>query len=211
MLPDAVLRERAGVIDIATAQWKFDRLGKLSRLYLRLAPGATPQQVRERLSSILPPGVRIVTPGEAADEATRLSSAYRSNLMALALVALFTGGFFVYSTQSLATLRRRRELALLHALGVTRRQQFTFTLYGAAMVGAAGALAGVAAGIAIARMGLSVLGSDLGGGFFRDLTPSLQLRWYEMAAFSSAGNAGRNGGTLSIRDWKQREFPPLQR
>ena len=40
----------------------------------------------------LPPGVQVVTPGEATDDAVRLTRAYRSNLTALALVALFTGG-----------------------------------------------------------------------------------------------------------------------
>ena len=76
--------------------------------------------VRETIAAVLPSGARVRTPGEASDEALRLSRAYRSNLTALALVALFTGGFFVYSTQSLAALRRRREFAMLHAIGVTR-------------------------------------------------------------------------------------------
>ena len=35
-------------------------------------------------------------------------------------VALFTGAFLVFSTQSLSVLRRRRSLALLRALGATQ-------------------------------------------------------------------------------------------
>ena len=96
VLPPAALEDRAGIIDIATAQWKFGRLGRLSRINVRLAPGAKPEQVRATLASLLPSGARISTPGEATDDALRLSRAYRSNLTALALVALFTGGFFVY-------------------------------------------------------------------------------------------------------------------
>ena len=49
-----------------------------------------------------------------------LSRAYRVNLNVLALVALFTGGFLVFSTQALSVVRRRAQLALLRVLGVTR-------------------------------------------------------------------------------------------
>ena len=187
VLPAAALGDRAGVIDIATAQWRFDRLGKLSRLNLRLAAGASAAQLRQALVQTLPAGVRVFTPEEAANDATRLSRAYRSNLTALALVALFTGGFFVYSTQSLAALRRRREFALLHALGVTRTGQLLLTLLGAAIIGVSGALLGIAAGFAMARFGVSVLGADLGAGLFRGGVPVLQLHFGEAAAFCVLG------------------------
>ena len=128
VLPQAGLEDRAGVVDIAAAQWKFGRLGKLSRINLRLASGARAGARARGHRGAVAADARVTTPGEASDEALRLSRAYRSNLTALALVALFTGGFFVYSTQSLATLRRRREFAVLHALGVTRGQQLALVL-----------------------------------------------------------------------------------
>lgn len=196
VLPAAALQDRAGVIDIATAQWKFGRLGKLTGINLRLAPGSNPAQVRQLLEAALPSSARVVTPGSAADDALRLSRAYRSNLTALALVALFTGGFFVYSTQSLAALRRRREFALLHALGVTRNQQLLLTLLGGAIVGVSGALVGIAAGIAIAKLGLSVLGADLGAGIFRGTVPALQLSFAEAVAFCGLGALVAIVGTL---------------
>ena len=46
VLPQAALEDRAGVIDIAAAQWKFGRLGKLSRINVRLASGARAERVR---------------------------------------------------------------------------------------------------------------------------------------------------------------------
>lgn len=187
VLPPAALQEFAGVVDIATVQWRFDRLGKLSRINLRLASGASPDQVRTALADVLPPDVKVTTPGEATDDALRLSRAYRSNLTALALVALFTGGFFVYSTQSLAALRRRREFAVMHAIGVTRSEQLILMLAGSAIVGVLGAAPGIVAGIAIARIGLSALGADLGAGYFRGLTPGLNVHIVEIAVFASLG------------------------
>ncbi|HKS57038.1 MAG TPA: FtsX-like permease family protein [Steroidobacteraceae bacterium] len=183
VLPQAGMEDRAGVLDIAAAQWKFGQLGKLSRINVRLTSGASPGQVRTDIAALLPPEARVTTPGEASNEALRLSRAYRSNLTALALVALFTGGFFVYSTQSLATLRRRREFAVLHALGVTRGQQLALVLAGAAIIGTCGALLGIVLGIAAARLGLGAIGGDLGAGYFRGLAAELEVRGGEIAAF----------------------------
>jgi putative ABC transport system permease protein len=196
VLPQAGLEDRAGVLDIAAAQWKFGRLGKLSRINVRLLSGARPERVRADITALLPPDARVTTPGEASNEALRLSRAYRSNLTALALVALFTGGFFVYSSQSLATLRRRREFAVLHALGVTRGQQLALVLAGSAIIGSCGALLGVVLGIAAARIGLGAIGGDLGAGYFRGLAAQLDVHGAEIVAFCVLGVTVAIAGAL---------------
>jgi putative ABC transport system permease protein len=196
VLPPAALQDFAGIVDIATAQWLFDRLGKLSRINLRLAAGSNADRVRDSLQHLLPPSVRVTTPGEATDDALRLSRAYRSNLTALALVALFTGGFFVYSTQSLAALRRRREFAVMHAIGVTRQEQLLLMLAGSVVVGVVGAAVGIALGLVIARVGLNALGADLGAGYFRGLTVGLEVRAAEIAVFSLLGVTVAMAGAL---------------
>lgn len=196
VLPPAALQDFAGVLDIATAQWMFDRLGKLSRINLRLAAGTRPAEVAKSLAAILPPTVHVTTPGEATDDALRLTRAYRSNLTALALVALFTGGFFVYSTQSLAALRRRREFAVMHAIGVTRSEQLLLMLSGSVLVGVLGAGVGIVLGIIIARIGLNALGADLGAGYFRGLAPGLDVRILEIAVFCFLGVAVAVAGAL---------------
>ena len=187
VLPQAGLEDRAGMMDIAAVQWKFGRLGKLTRINVRLASGTPVERVRAAIAALLPPDARVTTPGEASNEALRLSRAYRSNLTALALVALFTGGFFVYSTQSLATLRRRREFAVLHALGVTRGQQLALVLAGSAIIGTCGAMLGVVLGIAAARVGLDSIGGDLGAGYFRGLAAEFEVHGCEIAAFCALG------------------------
>lgn len=196
VLPPAALQEFAGIVDIATAQWLFGRLGKLSRINLRLASGSSPEQVRSALAEILPPAVKVKTPGEASDDALRLSRAYRSNLTALALVALFTGGFFVYSTQSLAALRRRREFAVMHAIGVTRSEQLMLMLSGSVIVGVLGAAIGIVLGVTIARIGLGALGADLGAGYFRGLAPGLNVHIVEIGVFSLLGIGVAVAGAL---------------
>ena len=187
ILPPAALRERAGLVDIATAQWMFDRLGKLSRVSVRLSSGAAHSEVRAALEALATGPIRVTTPGEATDEALSLSRAYRANLTALALVALFTGGFFVYSTQALAALRRRREFAVLHAIGMTRRQQLVLTLLASSAVGLLGSLLGIALGLALAKLGVQLLGAGIGAGYYSDLAPQLHVRGVEIAGFCLLG------------------------
>jgi putative ABC transport system permease protein len=187
VLPGIAFEERAALLDIATAQWKLDALGKLHRINVRLAPEANAARVRESIRRLLPPNARLVTPGQSTDDALRLSRAYRANLTALAFVALFTGGFLVYSTQTLAILRRRRELALLHALGVTHARQFVHTLVEATVVGLLGASIGVAIGFFVAQFALQLTGADLGAGYVRVATSTLYSTATEWIVFIGLG------------------------
>jgi putative ABC transport system permease protein len=174
-------------MDIGLVQWKFDRIGKLSRIDLRIEPGVPASTVRRELLRVLPPNVQIVVPGKASNDAVKLSRAYRANLTALALVALFTGGFFVFSTQALATLRRRREFAVMHALGLTRKEQLVSQLLGAVLIGAAGSAIGVAVGIVLARLGIGLLGGAIGRGYFQDVDAALAVHASEIAVFFALG------------------------
>ena len=65
-----------------------------------------------------------------------LTRAYRVNLTALALMALFTGGFLVFSTLALQAARRRQEFALLRALGLTAGGVRAFLALEGALLGA---------------------------------------------------------------------------
>jgi putative ABC transport system permease protein len=196
LLPAGEYRQPLGMLDIGTAQWRLDRLGRLDRVDLRLAPGADPLAVQDAVRALLPPGVRLTTPGEASDDAVRLSRAYRSNLTALALVALFTGAFLVYATQSLAVARRRREIALLHAMGMTVREQLAASLLSGALVGTLGAALGIVLGIAVARAGLAAFGADLGAGYFRGVAPQLAVHPVETIVFFLLGVAAAVAATL---------------
>jgi putative ABC transport system permease protein len=187
VLPPGAYRQPVGLLDIGEAQWRLRRLGRLDRVDLRLEPQADRAAVREAIEKLLPPGVQVVTPGEATDDAVRLTRAYRSNLTALALVALFTGAFLVYATQSLAVARRRREIALLHALGLTVREQLAASLLSGAFVGALGAAVGIFLGALVARAGLAAFGADLGAGYFRGAAPQLDVQTIEYLVFFVLG------------------------
>ncbi|MCY7317973.1 MAG: ABC transporter permease [Ramlibacter sp.] len=166
------------VMDIAAAQELFGRLGQLTRIDVRLRPGTDRDAWLRALQ--LPAGITAAPPGDAAERVSNLSRAYRVNLTVLALVALFTGGFLVFSVLSLSVARRSQQFALLGVLGLTPRQRRALVLTEAVVLGAAGSLAGIALGTALASLGLKLLGGDLGGGYFPGVAP--QLQWSAPAA-----------------------------
>ena len=162
VLASASTARRLGIMDIASAQWTLGRLGRLTRIELRLAADARAERVAASLA--LPPGVVAVTPAVVEGRGASLTRAYRVNLNMLALVALLTGAFLVFATQALSTLRRRAQFALLRALGVTRAEVGAAVLLEGALVGAAGGLAGTVLGWLVAVVVLARLGGDLGAG-----------------------------------------------
>ncbi len=164
LLTDESYPQRIGVMDIANAQWSLDRVGRINRIDLRLEPGTDAAAFRTALARQLPPGVLAIEPQLERDRAVNVSRAYRVNLNMLALVSLLTGSFLVFSTQSLAVLRRRQALGLLRALGVTRGELQSALLAEGVALGAVGALLGVALGQALAWWVLGWLRGDLGGG-----------------------------------------------
>ena len=167
--PPNALRARrvfAASMDIAGAQWRLGRLGRLSRIDLRLVEGADATTVRTALAALLPADAQLSSADDDRERAGDLSRAYRVNLDMLALMALFTGAFLVYSTQSLAVARRRAQLALLRVLGVRRRRVVAQVLAEGALQGVVGGVLGLALGTAFAAAALRFFGGDLGGGYF---------------------------------------------
>jgi putative ABC transport system permease protein len=178
---------RYAVADIAGAQSALRRLGTLTRLDLRLRPAVDVASFRARLQAELPPGLFVERPEVSVQRAATVSRAYRVNLNVLALVALFTGGLLVFTTQALAVVRRRAQLALLRVLGMTRRALVALVLGEALLLGAIGATCGLALGFALAKVVLDVVGADLGAGHFRGLQPVLRFDAAWALAFFALG------------------------
>jgi putative ABC transport system permease protein len=166
-------QQRFAVMDIAGAQSNFDRLGLITRVDLRLQPGVDLAAFRDRLQQRLPAGIVVERPEASLAASASVSRSYRVNMNVLALVALFTGGLLVFSTQALAVVRRRAHFALLRVLGVTRRDLVASLLAEGALIGAAGSALGLVAGYALAQAAVRVIGPDLGSGYFRGVAPTL--------------------------------------
>ncbi|CAN5921076.1 FtsX-like permease family protein [soil metagenome] len=175
------------VMDIGAAQDLFGRAGQLTRIDLRLAAGTDRTAFIRSLESApdWPAGIRIAEPGDAAERVSNLSRAYRVNLTVLALVALFTGAFLVFSVLALSVAKRAQQFALLGVLGLTPRGRLQLVLIESLVLGVIGSVAGIALGAALAAFALRVLGGDLGGGYFDGVAPT--LHWSTPSALLYGG------------------------
>ena len=195
------------VMDIGAAQDLFGAAGRLSRIDLRLQPGTDRAAFIAALQ--LPAGVTAGEPGDAAERVSNLSRAYRVNLTVLALVALFTGAFLVFSVLSLSVARRAQQFALLGVLGLTPLQRLRLVLVESLLLGAAGSAAGIALGTALAALALRLLGGDLGGGFFAGVAPPLQWEGAAALLYGLLGVAAAGvGGWWPAR--AAQHLPPAQ-
>lgn len=180
------------VMDVGAAQDFFGRAGQITRIDLRLAAGADHDDVVRALA--LPPHVVAALPGDGALRISNLSRAYRVNLTVLALVALFTGAFLVFSVLALSVTRRAQQLALLGVLGLTPRQRLQLVLTESAALGVVGSALGIALGVSLAALALRLLGGDLGGGYFAGVTPALQWDGTAAAVYGLLGMAAAVAG-----------------
>ena len=193
---DASLKGVVVLVDVATAQWRLGRLGELNRLDVHLSRAANRAEAAKAIGALLPAGVHVSSLEEMEQASGYPSRAYRVNLNVLAMVALFTGGFLVFSAQALEVARRRGEHALLRTLGLRRGQLAALVLLEAGVLGLLGGFAGIALGDALARAAVQASGGDLGAGLFRGMVPAIEFAVLPAALYVLAGIAVALAGAL---------------
>ncbi|MGH9765040.1 MAG: ABC transporter permease, partial [Blastocatellia bacterium] len=81
--PARALDGRFAIMDIAAAQWAFDRLGYLDRVDLRLKPGLKIEDARREIGQKLPAGLTVAAPDEQYGQVEKMIAAFHFNLSAL--------------------------------------------------------------------------------------------------------------------------------
>jgi len=155
---NGVLFTQAAAQRLMAEPGRFDDIGVVAD------QGVSQEQLRDRLAVALP-GADVVT-GKAmvAENDRTIKKAVKGlnqGLLAFALIALFVGSFIIYNTFSILVAQRGKEMALLRAIGASRRQVLGSVLIEAVVVGLIAALLGVAAGVGVA-VGLRALLSGFG-------------------------------------------------
>ncbi len=135
--------------DIAQAQEWLSSNGRLSRIDLRIPEGTAGAALVARLRSRLPPGVQLEQAQGRARQSLDMTAAFTTNLQAMSMLALLVSTLLIYGAISFAVVQRRRIIAVLRALGATRRDVFTIVLTEAAVLGVAGAGLGLMLGAGI--------------------------------------------------------------
>ncbi len=155
--PAQALEGNVALVDIATAQEVFDRLGRLDRIDLLLEENVSLKDVSEHLQKLVPADVQVETSRKRLGRIREMVNAYHLNLLALSLIALFVGIFLIYNAVAFAVSKRRYEIAMLRVLGTQRWQILGLFLGEAVIVGLVGSLVGVCLGLVMAKFALKAM------------------------------------------------------
>ncbi|GAA3978634.1 ABC transporter permease [Streptomyces plumbiresistens] len=152
------------LFDTATAQRLFGKTGTYDQIDVRAKAGVSQTALKAELDKALPKNLVETTTGEqlAADQAEMISSSMsglKQGLLVFAGIALFVGTFIIANTFTMLVAQRTKELALLRAVGASRRQVTRSVLIEAFVVGVVAAVTGLAAGIGIGAGLRSLMGS----------------------------------------------------
>ncbi|MGW3914234.1 ABC transporter permease [Streptomyces sp. NPDC005070] len=152
------------LFDTATAQKLFHSAGSYDEIDVKAAPGTSQNALREALDAVVPKDTASTVTGRqlADDQAEQISAAMsgmKTGLLVFAGIALFVGTFIIANTFTMLVAQRTKELALLRAVGASRRQVTRSVLIEAFVVGAVAAAGGLAAGIGIGAAMRSLMGT----------------------------------------------------
>ncbi|MER7846221.1 FtsX-like permease family protein [Kitasatospora sp. NPDC096077] len=154
------------LFDTATAQQHFTGPGRFTEFQLKAAPGVSPERLR-RAAEQAAPGGTVLTADQLAHDlalhAENQVASLRTTLLSFAAVALFVSCFLIANTFGLLVTQRTREVGLLRTVGASRRQVGRLVLAEAFLVGLAGSLPGVAAGVGVGEL-LRPVAGNLGKG-----------------------------------------------
>jgi putative ABC transport system permease protein len=157
------------LFDTTTAQKLF--LGgekAFNNIWVTAEDGVTQAELRDNVKKQLPDEATAVTGDQVVDEIANvlrdIVSFIRTFLLVFAGIALVVGTFLIVNTFSILVAQRSRELALLRAMGASRRQVTGSVLVEAFLLGLIGSTIGIAVGVLLAmaiRFLFGLVGLDL--------------------------------------------------
>ncbi len=172
------------------------------RYVLRLRPGADAQVLAEELTAASRDQLDVREPADFKTPAWTVSA--RQMLVALTLVLVGIAVVGVFNTLWMGVQERRRELALLKAVGVTPRQLALSVLTGAAAVALIGYAVGVPLGIVGTQFLIDTVARGMGFGPLRSAVDGvgalLVLPGTVLVALAGAWVPARSAGRMSVVD-----------
>jgi putative ABC transport system permease protein len=153
---------------LAEAQRLAGTDGQINLVVASAEDGVSQAELTRRVQAVLPGDLEAVTAERAAEE---LSSDVQEGfqffsilISVFGVIALLVGIFVISNTFSIIVQQRTRELALLRAVGASRRQVLSAVIIEGVFVGLVGALVGLGVGILLAQGFISAIGDDFASG-----------------------------------------------
>lgn len=161
---DSPLGAKFVMFDLTTAETLLAEPGEVDGIAVAAEPGLDQAELRDVVADGLDdPALEVVTgaelTAETQDRVAEWFRFFRQTLLVFAVLAVVVGAFVIYTSFSFIVAQRQRQVALLRAVGASRRQVLGSVLLESLAVGILASLAGYAAGVALAAA-LSRLMSD---------------------------------------------------
>jgi putative ABC transport system permease protein len=177
------------VADIGHAQELFDMKGVIDRADLVVIDE---EPFRARWAK----GFRIESNRQRAEALAALLGAFRLNLQALSLFALFVGVFLIYNTAMFAVVSRRKDAGILLAIGASRNQIAAAFLVEVLLLGAAGGALGGVLGYLLSGFLVEIVGSAISTLYFPLRPSALPWSFWNLAGGIFLGSAAGIVGCL---------------
>jgi putative ABC transport system permease protein len=155
----AVFGGNIAVMDVYSAQVVFNRGRNFDRIDLMNSPSVSVDELQRRLQARLPAGLESARPqmrGQALENAV---TAMRLGMLITSFIALLVGVYIIFNSFTIAVNQRWKEIGILRAIGVERRNVNAMFLGEALLMGVIGSIAGIAAGFYLATAAGKVMGS----------------------------------------------------
>ncbi|MCG2622937.1 ABC transporter permease [Arthrobacter sp. I2-34] len=140
--------------ETATAQKLLGKAGKFDQIDVRAADGISAVDLRDELAQALPAGTEALTADQVSGESAQAIrdglGIFTNVLLTFAGVSLLVGSFVIWNTFNVLVAQRRREVALLRAVGAKGGQVLGGIILEAGLIGLVSAGLGLAAGVGLA-------------------------------------------------------------
>ncbi|MGZ4592203.1 MAG: ABC transporter permease, partial [Actinomycetes bacterium] len=165
---DSILGATFAGFDLPTSQLIAGKEGKVDDVAVKAVDGVSPAELRTRIAAALPNDVEVLTAQQVAAEGSAsvrdAMGIFTKVLLVFAGISLFVGSFVIWNTFNVLVAQRRREVALLRAVGASGRQVLGGVLAEAALIGLVSGVIGLFAGVGIAvgiRSLLKLVGTEI--------------------------------------------------
>ncbi|MEU0659322.1 ABC transporter permease [Streptomyces lavendulocolor] len=153
------------LFDTSVAQALYLKPGYYTNVTVTAAPGADDTRILAAVKPLIPESAQAQTGAALADEQAKsieeAMSGLNQMLLGFAGIALFVGVFLISNTFTMLVAQRTKELALMRAVGASRKQITRSVLVEAGVVGLIASVVGFALGIGLAaglRSGMAAFG-----------------------------------------------------
>lgn len=177
------------VMDLHTAQMAFGKKDRLDRIDLYLLPGQTSGAIRARLMQILPEGYQVAPPSSRIMQIADSLKVFLLNYYSMGFFALVVGLYLIFNSAYISVVRRRQEIGILRAAGVTRSQIVRLLLSETLILSFMASLLGLVLGIFFARFALDLapLENMSGVHFVKTSVETLSIGRWDMVVDGGIG------------------------